>query len=426
MGDETEADSVLQDLVAAQATGEAAVQRVIADSLRTAGCEIETVEYDPAEVPVQGEFAAAGSSDAGLRTAVIARLPATDPGARSLLLFAHPDAEPFRETPTWTHPPFSTSRALGRIHGWGVADDLAGCAAAVLAIRRLVRENAPRGAITFASTPSKRHARGVAALLHKGLSADAAIYLHPAESGRGMGEIKAITSSHLEFRVTVTGAPPDTSEPGQTAFSHLAANPVDKAVLVHGALMDLARDRAARVCHPLIEAEVGRATNLHVAAIRGGDEANYARIGQQCTLGCGLSFAPGETLDAVRAEVEQAVHDAAARDPWLKDHPPRIDWLSGVTGAELSRDDPLWRVASGTVERVTGKAPILNPMHSSSDIRVPSVEAGIPCIGLGCLCGDLSQNGAADEWVDAADYERMVEVTAALAADWCLAPVESH
>lgn len=421
MTNSSEALTLLDRLIAAQVDGEAAVQGVVAGTLADAGCGIETVEYDPGDVVTRGEFADSSRSEAGRRRAVIARLEATAPGARSLLMFAHPDSEEANDTTAWTHSPFRATHAGGRIHGWGVADDLAGCAAAVLAIRRLARDSRPRGALVFASPPSKRHARGVAALLGKGLSADAALYLHPAESGRGMGEIKAMTSSHLEFRVTVTGCPPDTSEPGHTAFSHLAANPVDKAVLIHGALNALSEARAARLRHSLIEAEVGRATNLHVAAIRGGDEANFARIGTHCTLGCGLSFAPGEPLDTVRTEVEEAVRSAAAADPWLKDHPPRIDWLSGVTGAELSREHPLWRVVSSAVERVTGAVPILNPMHSSSDIRVPTVEAGIPCVGLGCLAGDLSQNGHADEWVDAVDYERMVDVTAALAADWCLA-----
>ena len=32
------------------------------------------------------------------------------------------------------------------------------------------------------------------------------------------------------------------------------------------------------------------------------------------------------------------------------------------------------------------------------------VEAGIPCVGLGCLGGDLSQNDRHDEWIDVADF----------------------
>jgi acetylornithine deacetylase len=55
-------------------------------------------------------------------------------------------------------------------------------------------------------------------------------------------------------------------------------------------------------------------------------------------------------------------------------------------------------------------------MHTGSDIRHPMVQKGIPTIGLGPLCGDLSQNGRHDEWVDAEDYLRAVAVAALLAA----------
>ena len=38
---------------------------------------------------------------------------------------------------------------------------------------------------------------------------------------------------------------------------------------------------------------------------------------------------------------------------------------------------------------------------------------------LGPLCGDLTQNGGRDEWVDVADYRRGVAVIAALIGLWC-------
>jgi acetylornithine deacetylase len=58
-------------------------------------------------------------------------------------------------------------------------------------------------------------------------------------------------------------------------------------------------------------------------------------------------------------------------------------------------------------------------MHTSSDIRNPIVEADIPCVGIGCLGGDLSQNDQHDEWVDVVDFQRMVDVTTAIVTDWC-------
>ena len=113
------------------------------------------------------------------------------------------------------------------------------------------------------------------------------------------------------------------------------------------------------------------------------------------------------------------MREAAGTDDWLRDHPPRVAWLSGVTGAEVPVDDPLYRVVAGAIVAVTGQPPHVNPLHTSSDIRNPIVQAGIPTVGLGPLGGDLTQNGLHDEWVDAEDYRRAVKVAAAIIAGWC-------
>eukprot|EP01047_Picozoa_sp_COSAG01_P098151 COSAG01_NODE_28377_length_662_cov_1.390764_1_plen_93_part_00 len=54
--------------------------------------------------------------------------------------------------------------------------------------------------------------------------------------GEGLREIKALASGQLLFKVRVRGRPPDTTEPGHTAFSHQAINPIDKALLLREAL----------------------------------------------------------------------------------------------------------------------------------------------------------------------------------------------
>jgi acetylornithine deacetylase len=124
-------------------------------------------------------------------------------------------------------------------------------------------------------------------------------------------------------------------------------------------------------------------------------------------------------MDDVKAEITQAVRRASGSDPWLQENPPEITWVTGVTGGEVPIVHPLYRTAAAAVSQITGDAPHVNPMHTSSDIRNPIVEAGIPCVGIGCLGGDLSQNDRHDEWVDVADFQRMVDVTAAIVTDWC-------
>lgn len=416
MGDRLD---LLRRLIGAQRQGEAAVQRVLAGAARALGCTVETRRYRPADVPMVAEFAGGESIDAGERESIVARLRGGG-GGRSVIFFAHPDGEPVAGTERWRRDPFAGVIEDGRIHGWGVADDLCGVALMVEGLRAALDAGiAPRGDVILASTPSKRHARGVSALLHEGLRADAAVYLHPAESGAGLGEIKAFAAGLLEFRITVEGRPPRTQEISHTAFAHQAVNPIDKLWLVHAALRDLDARRAAVVRHPVLQAAIGRSTNLlvsHMGAV-GGDR--LGRVAAAAALAGSLSFPPTESLGDVQAEVNAAVQEAGNGDDWLRNHPPRLEWLSGVSGAEVATEHPLYRTVAAAILQVTGEPAHVNPLHTSSDIRNPIVQAGIPTVGLGPLAGDLTQNGLVDEWVDVEDYRRAVNVTAAIIRDWC-------
>jgi acetylornithine deacetylase len=412
------ATAFLRALVAAQADGEAAVQALVADRLAVIGCTVSAQRYDPAAVPLIGEFAAVQAQASGERVAIVGR-HGGDPARRSLILFAHPDAEPV-DASGWTQPPFAGAEADGRLYGWGIADDLAGVAAGVLGLERALASGVPLGPVIVASTPSKRHARGVTAVLQQGADADAAVYLHPAESGMGMREVKAFASGAIELRVTVRGRLPETTEPSHAAFAHLAVNPLDKAILLVEALRRLDAARGARVSHPRLQSAVGRSTNLMVTALScGNPTARFSRIAPQAQFGAVIAFPPTETLEAVRAEVAETLADAAAADPWLAANPPRVEWLSGTTGCDLPEDHPLWHVVSEAIRTTTGAEPFVNALHTGSDIRNPWVQKGIPTVGLGCLCGGLTHSGQTDEWVDVADFHRMVDAVAAVITGWC-------
>jgi acetylornithine deacetylase len=408
--------ALLRGMIAAQRQGEAAVQAIVARGLAAAGAEVATLRYRPAEVPLVEEFAA--DPPPGERESVLGTLGGAG-GGRSLILFAHPDSEPVQQNHGWSLDPFAGTLRDGRLHGWGVADDLAGVAAMVSALEVLRAAGlAPSGRVVVASTPSKRHARGVHAVLHHGVLADAAVYLHPAESGAGMREVKGFASGQIEFRITVRGRAPDTTEPGHGAFAHRGVNAIEKAMLVAAALRAHDERRAARVRHPALEAAIGRSTNLLIGGISGGAPRG-TRVPVECTLSCALAFPPGETLSSVRAGIEAAVAEAALSDRWLAEHPPVIAFTAGVTGAEVPVTHPLWAATASAIRGQTGVEPFMNPLHTGSDIRNPAVQKGIPCVGLGPLGGDLTQNGRTDEWVDVQDHLRAVAVTAALIAEWC-------
>ncbi len=407
--------ALLRALIAAQPDGEAAVQNCLADALRAAGATVRDHRYFPADVQLLHEFAAQPPPEE--RSAILGEAGAGD--GPSMILFAHPDSEPLQPAHGWSVDPFAGVVRDGRLYGWGISDDLSGVAIMVSALDVLRAAGlTPRGRVVVASTPSKRHARGVHALLHSLPPADAAVYLHPAESGAGMGEVKTHASGQLEFRIVVKGRAPDTTEPGHTSFAHLAVNAIDKARIVLDALSALDAARGARVRHAVLDAAIGRATNLLVAGITGGGP-KASRMPLECVITGAIAFPPGETLEAVRADIETAIADAARSDAWLAAHPPSITFPAGVTGAEVPDGHPLLEATRRVIAEQTGTMPFVNPLHTASDIRNPMVQKGIPCVGIGPLGGSLTQNGQVDEWVDVADHLRAVAVTAALIAEWC-------
>jgi acetylornithine deacetylase len=417
--DEDAAIETLRALVRRQADGEDAVQQLAADRLAADGGIVDRIRYEPSDVPMINEFAAETNVDRGQRESVVARF-AGKGGGRSAILFAHPDGEPLSDTPAWTHDRFTGVIEAGRIYGWGIADDLCGVAMAISAMAAIRKAGLSlAGDVIVASTPSKRHARGVAKILDAGYVADGAIYLHPAESGVGMREIKAFASGQLEFSIVVRGKRADTTEPGHTAFAHRAINPLDKALLIIAGLKALDAERGERVQHPLLQAAIGRSTNILLSSLQFGQTRAFSRLPVELTLSGAISFPPSETLTSVQAEVEAALAEIIDADPWLAANPPLLRWLSGTAAAEVADSHPLYSAVADAIMAEADVTPHVNPLHTGSDIRNPWVQKNIPTVGFGPLCGDLTQTGRHDEWVDVEDYLRAVRATAASLVNWC-------
>jgi acetylornithine deacetylase len=409
---------LLRSLVAAGANGEEAVQQEIGKRLALLGCSVETLRREPNHYVLPFDFATEPPPVPPERPSVVSKLTGAGDG-RSILMFAHPDTEPISNPESWQHDAFAGEIVDDRMYGWGIADDLAGVAAMICGLDAVVSSGLkPLGDVVICSTASKRRAQGIYAVLEAGYTADASIYLHPAESGDGLGDIKTASAGLLRFRITVTGKPPETHEPTHTPFYHKAVNPIDKAWVVYHALNTLAEQRAQTVKHPAFE-EVGRATNLHISHIQAGEASKASRVASSAVMTGSLSFPPGEDISGVKQQVEAAITEAAASDTWLSEHPPQLQWLMGTNGVEVPLDSPIYQTVRNAIHAVTGITPQPQPLHSGSDIRAPILYSGIPTIGFGPLCGDLTQAGGTDEWVSVEDYMHMIEVVAMTIVNWC-------
>lgn len=409
---------LLKHLVRTGKAGEEVVQHHVAQELGQLDCAVTVLEHAPCTLPLELEISSTEIDVSATRTTVIGRKDGI--GGRSLLLYAHPDSEPVENVEEWEHPPFEAEIDEGRLYGWGVADDLLGVAAMLSGLSAVLNTDLPlSGDVILASTPSKRHAQGIVAVLDAGVEVDAALYLHPAESGAGLRDIKAFTPGLLRFQITVPGAPPDTNEPVHTPLYHHAINPIDKAWLIYEALHKLAKQRVDEVFHPKLATSAGRSTNLHISYFSSGFADNYSRVASEAVLGGSISFPPTESLPQVQRQIQQVVEQVASDDPWMSEHPPQIKWVIGTTGVEVLEDSKLFQTVSQAITAVTRIKPSAHSLHSASDIRVPMLYKGIPTLGFGSLAGNLVQAGGHDEWVDVDDYIDMVKVVATIIHDWC-------
>ncbi|CDQ46652.1 dipeptidase [Mycolicibacterium neoaurum] len=167
---------------------------------------IESVWADPArrpEVHRIAELTATLLSQAGFddiqivaeggAPAVIARRPAPE-GAPTVLLYAHHDVQPEGDATQWHSPPFEPTERDGRLYGRGTADDKAGIATHLAAIRAFGDE-LPVGVTVFVEGEEESGSPSLTALLaahHDLLTADVIII---ADSDNWAVDIPALTVS---------------------------------------------------------------------------------------------------------------------------------------------------------------------------------------------------------------------------------------
>lgn len=407
-----------QDLISLYPEGEKKLQSKIAARFKEIGCQVETLELFPSTVQLNKEFASEEVLEKSKRIHVVGRKRGNSDG-KSLMIIAHPDADPI-DPEGWTIPLHEGKIIDGKVYGWAAADDLSGISIMTEAVDALNEaEFKIDGDVFLVSASAKKNAYGIAAVLREGYSADAAIYLHPAESELGLKEIKTMTSGLLKFRIRVQGMKPPKTEFVQATFSHLGVNPIDKALYVIESFKRLNENRIRNIRYEPLNKEIGRGTNILVSYIEAGKQDNLTDIPNECIIGFGLTFPPNEDIDELISKIEEFVINISDSDPWLKNNPLELKWIQGTQGTEIPLDHPLVEITIDAFEKVTGNKPVSNPLYSKSDLRTPMLIKNIPMIGFGPLAGGLSTTGGLNEWVDIDEYIKAIKICAKMIIQWC-------
>ncbi|HEX5995612.1 MAG TPA: dipeptidase [Jiangellales bacterium] len=145
-------------------------------------------------------FRAAGATELdviedikGGQPAVIARFPAPS-GAPTVLLYAHHDVQPPGDPTKWSSPPFQPTVRNGRLYGRGSADDKAGIAAHLAAVRAY-RGRPPVGVVVFVEGEEEVGSPTLGALLERHRERLAADVIVLADSENPILGVPAFTTT---------------------------------------------------------------------------------------------------------------------------------------------------------------------------------------------------------------------------------------
>jgi acetylornithine deacetylase len=339
----------------------------------------------------------------------------------------HIDTVPAGDHALWGHGgPYSGAVSGGRVWGLGACDMKAGVAAAFMAAIALERAGIALHDRVLAhgviGEESGEYQDGSLSIVERGHRVDAVVIGEPT-SGKAPLAISTASVGWLFLRLQVPGRPTHVALRGHVRRRGAAGvedgvNAIESGIGLIARLADLERRWETTKRHPLF-APGDFCIHPGVFVARPGGIDNPATFAERATLMFSVLHPPQETSQAIRAEVEAELAAACADDPWLRDHPPEIDWPLDWPPVDVDVDAPLvqkLRRAAAELRDRTGAA-IEAPIVAMQGVTDASwfARRGIPAV----VCGPGAAIDAHStvESVSVSEYLDAIRLYALLALD---------
>ena len=395
---EAVAASLTELLAVPSVTGsdaESDVQHLVAKQLTALGMD---VDLWPLDLPVLAATAGFPGTEADRSEAWGLVGTAHGEGDRpALVLQGHVDVVPSGDLARWRSDPFEPTWRGRRVHGRGACDMKAGVVANLAAYTAILRSGVRlrRGVALQFVIGEEDGGLGAFGTLQRGHTGEACIITEPTSGTLITGAAGALTFT-LELQGVATHA--STPYAGHSAL--------DSYLPLHRALAELSEVRNHTV-EPLMR-EYPVPYPIVVGRLRAGDWSSS--VPDQLVADGRLGLRIEEDPDDARRELEECIAAAAARDPFLRDHPPVLTWSGGqFAGGHLPAGAGLRDLVADVHADVTGTGrPRERGAPYGSDLRLYA-GAGIPTLHYGP--GDVRLAHGPDE---AVDLDEVVTVTRAL------------
>lgn len=382
-------------------SGESAdvAQGVVMDYLGALPYRVEASRDRPSDFVDHAEYMPPNPPGDGPFVNVVAR-PET--GGSAYALFSHIDSHLVEEG--WITDPLEPVIRGSRLYGLGAGDDKGGVAAMLVAAAILAEAGGP-SPIVICSHGKGGGSRGSLPVFQRlrdgGERVDGMLYVHPAETGRGLADIKHAVRGVLDFSLEVRGWEGEPLEIG----------------LPDSALWRDGGDALVRLSEliEMLKAGVLAGVDVNVGRLEAGRRAGGVPASARAEIR--LLFDGDYTwrglMDAIRAEAAAVTtagsassqrYAVDARPLAMRSNPGAVPW-----------DAPMTRDLRRAIESVTGRAPDAYPNHYGGDIRYPLRLLGAPSFGIGSLAGNFY---GPNEWVDIDDLVRLVAVVVLTLSSW--------
>lgn len=389
---------------------EQAAQYFVADKLRSLGLAVDVVPSELRDVRDHPAF-----SDDGVpfreRLNVVGRWHGTgrrsdSPVARSIILNGHMDVVPTGREGLWSHPPWSGAIHDGKLYGRGACDMKAGVTANIFSVQCLQSLGFRPAADVLVESVIGEESGGLGTLttIVKGFKADAAIITEPTRL-----HLCPVQSGALTFRIRVSG------RAMHACMKPYGMSAIEKFYPVLESVRDLERERHIAYRNPLYE-DPNNIAPVNFGTIHGGDWPST--VPDNLVVEGRFGVMPGESIAAARQAMVGALAAASARDPWLSQHPPQLEWFEGqFESGETSQDEPIVQVIAACHRESFGALPGVEGVTYGSDLRLFTNHGVMPAVLYGP--GSIFNAHTVDEFVELDEVIAATKVLALITTRWC-------
>jgi acetylornithine deacetylase len=396
----------LQQMIAIPSvTGdEAAIQKFLAQYMTGIGLEVDMWETDWEALKKHPGYRPVDRGYEG-RPNIVATMKGTG-GGRSLLLNGHTDVIPVNDGVGWTDDPWSARIKDGRVYGRGSCDMKSGVASHILAVQYLKEAGLRTKGDVYINVVIDEEVSGHGTLdtVMRGYKADAGI---SGETSDLMVQPACI--GRIWFEIEINGKPAGIQRRYEGISGIELGNKITRAVA------ELEAKRVATVSHPLYP----NALDSLPCIIGSFQAGNYpSAFPSSCLLKGSIGTVPGEDHEGVKRSLVEQIAREAAKDPWMKEHPPVVRFVGyDAQASEIPRDHPIVATVCRSYTEITGLEPQISGRQGAADTRFLNQYANTPTVIFGP--GSTAVMHSNDEYVSIADYITSIKVMALSIYDWC-------